>query len=106
MFGHPALGSTARHPVDFDELDLICVDPVPSRIWYQDMAYFAGQISDERPGLRLSRAIQGKGAFRRFKAELCEKYPLGCLLACSVCAASFRCCQSAPDPAPPGVRRS
>jgi Endosomal/lysosomal potassium channel TMEM175 len=86
-------GIDGQAPVDLDELDLICVDPVPSRIWYQDTAYFAGQISDERSGLRLSRAIQGKGAFRRFKAELCEKYPLGCLLACSVCAASFRCCQ-------------
>jgi Uncharacterised protein family (UPF0158) len=39
------------------------------------MAAFADQISDERAGRRLTRAIQGKGAFRRFKAELHEKYP-------------------------------
>ena len=36
---------------------------------------FADQISDERAGRRLARAIQGKGAFRRFKAELQEEYP-------------------------------
>jgi hypothetical protein len=31
-------------------------------------------ISDERVGRRLARAIQGKGAFRRFKDELHEEY--------------------------------
>jgi hypothetical protein len=39
------------------------------------MADFADQISDERAGRRLARAIQGKGAFRRFKAELNDEYP-------------------------------
>jgi hypothetical protein len=62
-------------PVDLDELDLICIDPLPSSIWYQDMADFADQISDERAGRRLARTIQGKGAFRRFKAELHEECP-------------------------------
>jgi hypothetical protein len=68
-------GIDGQTPVDLDELDLICIDPVLSYIWYQDMAYFADQVSDERAWQRLARAIQGKGAFRRFKAELYEEYP-------------------------------
>jgi hypothetical protein len=35
-------------------------------------------ITDERAGRRLARAIQGKGAFRRFKDELHEEYPGRC----------------------------
>jgi hypothetical protein len=34
-----------------------------------------GQRGDERAGPRLARAIQDKGAFRRFKAQLHEEYP-------------------------------
>jgi hypothetical protein len=41
----------------------------------KDMADFAETITDERAGRRLTRAIQGKGAFRRFKDELHEEYP-------------------------------
>jgi hypothetical protein len=68
-------GIDGQTPVDLDELDLIRIDPMPSYIWYEDMANFAGQITDERAGRRLARAIQGKGAFRRFRAELQEEYP-------------------------------
>ena len=68
-------GIDGKTPVDVDELDLVCIDPLPSYIWYQDMADFADQISDERAGRRLARALQGKGAFRRFRAELHEEYP-------------------------------
>ncbi len=39
------------------------------------MADFADGITDERAGRRLARAIQGNGAFRRFKEELREDYP-------------------------------
>jgi hypothetical protein len=46
--GSHAVGG--QTPVDLDELDLICIDPLPSYIWYQDMADFADQISDERAG--------------------------------------------------------
>src|SRR5947207_1822507 len=56
-------------------MDLVYFDPLPSYVWYQDMADFAERISDERAGRRLARAIQGKGAFRRFKGELHEEYP-------------------------------
>jgi hypothetical protein len=41
--------------VDLDELDLVCIDPLPSYVWYQDMADFAERISDERVGRRLAR---------------------------------------------------
>jgi hypothetical protein len=68
-------GIDGQTTVDLDELDLICIDPLPSHIWYQDMADFADQISDERAGRRLARAIQGQGAFCRFKAQLHEEYP-------------------------------
>ncbi len=68
-------GIDGQTPVDLDELDLICIGPLPSYIWYQDMADFADQLTDERAGGRLARAIQGKGAFRRFKAELQEESP-------------------------------
>jgi hypothetical protein len=36
---------------------------------------FAGGITDEHAGRRLARAIQGRGAFRRFKDELHRGYP-------------------------------
>ena len=39
------------------------------------MADFANGITGERAGRRLAQAIQGRGAFRRFKDELCEEYP-------------------------------
>ena len=68
-------GIDGQSPVDLDDLDLIAIDPLPSYIWYQDMADFAEQIHDERAGRRLARAIAGKGAFRRFKDELHEEYP-------------------------------
>src|SRR2546425_10388796 len=68
-------GIDGQTPVNLDELDLISIDPLPSYIWYQDMADFADQVTDEKAGRRLTRAIQGKGAFRRFKAELHDEYP-------------------------------
>jgi Uncharacterised protein family (UPF0158) len=68
-------GIDGHTPVDLDELDLIDIGPLPSWIWYQDMADFAEGITGERPGRRLARAIQGKGAFRRFKDQLHEEHP-------------------------------
>jgi Uncharacterised protein family (UPF0158) len=68
-------GIDGQNPIDLDELDLICINPLPSWVWYQDMADFAEAITDERAGRRLLRAIQGKGAFRRFKDELHDGYP-------------------------------
>jgi hypothetical protein len=68
-------GIDGQTPVDLDELDLIRIDPLPSYIWYQDLADFADRIIDEQAKRRLARAIEGRGAFRRFKAELHEEYP-------------------------------
>lgn len=61
--------------LDLDDSDLVRIDPLPSGVWYRDMADFADGIADERAGSRLARAIQGKGAFRRFKDELHDEYP-------------------------------
>ena len=68
-------GVDGEHPVDLDDLDLIVIEPLPSSVWYRDMADFAEGISDERAGRRLLRAIQGRGAFRRFKDELHQEHP-------------------------------
>jgi len=68
-------GIDGHTPVDLNELDLVCIDPLPSWIWYQDMADFAETITDERAGSKLVRAIQGRGAFRRFKDQLHEEHP-------------------------------
>jgi hypothetical protein len=35
---------------DLDDLDLVCIDPLPPWIWYRDMADFAGTTTDERAG--------------------------------------------------------
>jgi hypothetical protein len=68
-------GIDGRTPVDLEELDLIPIDPLPSRVWYRDMADFAEGVSDQRAGRSLARAIEGKGAFRRFKDRLHQTYP-------------------------------
>ncbi len=68
-------GVDGENPVDLDDLDLMPIDPLPSAVWYADMADFAEGVSDERAGRRLERAIRGRGAFRRFKDELHEEYP-------------------------------
>lgn len=68
-------GIDGENPVGLDELDLIVIDPLPSHVWYRDMVDFADGISDRAAGERLSRSLQGKGAFRRFKNELYQRHP-------------------------------
>jgi Uncharacterised protein family (UPF0158) len=68
-------GIDGRTPVDLEELDLVPIQPLPSWVWYRDMADFAEGISDQRAGRSLARAIEGKGAFRRFKDRLHQNYP-------------------------------
>jgi uncharacterized protein UPF0158 len=70
-------GIDGHNPIDLDELEpeLVGINSLPSYVWYQDMADFADQISDERAARRLARAIRGRGAFRHFKDELNEEYP-------------------------------
>lgn len=68
-------GIDGENPVEIDELDLIPIDPIPSYVWYQDMADFAEGISDDAAGRSLARTLQGRGAFRRFKNQLYEHHP-------------------------------
>lgn len=68
-------GIDGQNPVDLEDLDLTPIDPLPSYVWYQDMADFADRLSDEAAGRRIARAIEGKGAFRRFKNALYEEFP-------------------------------
>jgi hypothetical protein len=68
-------GIDGEHPVDLDDLDLVSITPLPSRVWYQDMADFGTSVSDEQARGRLLRAIDGRGAFRRFGDELHQVYP-------------------------------
>lgn len=68
-------GIDGENPIDLEELDLVPIGPLPSHVWHQDMADFAEGLSDATAGRRLAGAIQGKGAFRRFKDELSREYP-------------------------------
>jgi hypothetical protein len=68
-------GIDGHTPVDLDELVMIAIHPLPSHVWYQDMEDFVKGITDEQAGRRLARAIDGNGAFRRFRYELHEEYP-------------------------------
>jgi Uncharacterised protein family (UPF0158) len=77
LFWTTDTGIDGQNPVDLDDLDpdLILIDPLPSRVWYTDMDHFAYGVSDEQAQRRLTRAIEGRGAFRRFKDELHQEYP-------------------------------
>jgi hypothetical protein len=68
-------GIDGENPVEIDELDLIVIDPLPSHVWFQDMADFAEGISDNVAGRQLAQSLQGRGAFRRFKNQLYERHP-------------------------------
>ena len=63
--GQPVLwtedgGVDGRTPVDLDEVGSSSIDPLPSYVWYQDMADFAAGITDAGAGRSLARAIEGK----------------------------------------------
>ena len=62
-------------PADPDEESWIAIAPQGSREPYEDMVAFAEQVTD--PGLRrsLDRALEGKGAFRRFRTVMYEDAP-------------------------------
>ena len=63
-------GIDGHNPVELEDVDLIAIDPIPSYVWYQDMVDFAERISDRAMGERLSRALEGRGAFGRFENEV------------------------------------
>jgi Uncharacterised protein family (UPF0158) len=75
LFWTSDTGIDGNTPIELDDLDELPINPLPSHVWYQDMADFAEHISDERARRRLTRAIQGRGVFRRFKDELHEEFP-------------------------------
>src|SRR5947209_16064379 len=52
------------HPEDAGALH---IDPVPSYEGYQDMQDFVARVPERRAADLLARAIEGRGAFRRFK---------------------------------------
>ena len=55
-------GIDGQTPVDLDGLDLVCIDPLPSWIWYQDMADFAEAITDEQAGRLAGPGHPGPGS--------------------------------------------
>lgn len=55
-----------------DDRDLIGIEPLPSHESYDDLADFTARVRDPRAHDLLERAIEGRGAFRRFKDTLFE----------------------------------
>lgn len=55
---------------DPEDSGLIPIDPQPSYVAYNIMSAFVERLPDGRARDRLSRAIEGRGAFRRFKNAL------------------------------------
>ena len=68
-------GIDGENPVEIDELDLIPIDPLPSYVWFQDMADFAEGITESAASRQLTQSLQGRGAFRRFKNQIYEHHP-------------------------------
>ena len=57
---------------DVEGRDLVAIDAMWSDESYQDLVDFATRVRDPRARDRLLRAIEGRGAFRRFKDTLFE----------------------------------
>lgn len=57
------------------DVDVRWIEPIPTRVWYRDMASFAEQLSDPRTARSLTQALQGRGSFRRFKDALHTRHP-------------------------------
>jgi predicted nucleotidyltransferase len=58
-----------NHP---EQRGLVAIEPLESSEAWQDMADFSATVPDPEIRRRLERAIEGRGAFRRFKDELLE----------------------------------
>lgn len=57
---------------DLERRDLVYIDAVPSDESYQDLVDFSARVRDPRARDLLVRAIEGRGAFRRFKDTLLD----------------------------------
>jgi hypothetical protein len=60
---------------DLDQAGLRAIEPIASRDWYRLMADFADQVSDPAAQAELGIALQGRGAFRRFRDVLHQRHP-------------------------------
>ena len=60
--GDPGLATVRGDPQRY-----IAIEAIPSRIQYQWLAEFINSVTDEQAKGRMEAAINGKGAFRRFK---------------------------------------
>src|SRR4051794_6877505 len=68
-------GIDGENPVDIDELEPIPIDPLPSYVWFRDMADFAEGISDLKAARDLTKSLTGRAVFRRFKNAVYEHHP-------------------------------
>ena len=76
-FVDPVTGEVIAWSEDMDEpspeeSDARFVEPIPSFEAYEDMRDFVARVPDRRAADGLARAIEGRGAFRRFKDTLYE----------------------------------
>lgn len=55
---------------DLDDAGFLLIEPHPSSVGYRDMEDFIDLVPDRRASDLLGRAIEGRGAFRRFKDTL------------------------------------
>jgi hypothetical protein len=68
------LGLGEAEPADFEDPDRwLWIDGVGSGVAYRDMVDFAATVTDSVLGDRLEVALDGRGAFRRFKDVLDRK---------------------------------
>jgi hypothetical protein len=76
--GQVEMGVSEWMAADFDEDDdpaergLVTIESFGSRAAYGDMAAFAAAVGDRRAADLLQRALQGRGAFRRFRDTLAD----------------------------------
>jgi hypothetical protein len=64
----PFYPSSLEQPGDQSALeDLIAIEPLPSSIGYRDMEDFTARVRDPHARELLQNALNGRGAFRRFK---------------------------------------
>lgn len=72
----PFFSSSAEQPGDESALeDLIAIEPIPSAVGYGDMEDFAARVRDPQARELLQGALNGRGAFRRFKDLLELDFP-------------------------------
>ena len=75
-------GIDGENPVEIDELDLIPIDPIPSYVWYQDMADFAEGISDGAAADVWPPRLKGEEPFAGSRTRSTKASPISSALAC------------------------